>query len=264
MSEEQAAEEAVEEVPAEPTAEDRAMENGWRPKEEWQGDPDDWVDAKQFNFRGELMERIKSQNKQLHKATSEIQALKTNYQQFQEHTKQLAEVELKKQLQQLKDVKKQALEENDYDTVVEVDEKVADLKAAQKEAPPSPPESPQLDPEIAAWIEANPWYNDDPVKRGAADAVFDKTKAEYPDKNMSELLKEVGNTIEARFGQPKRSNNNPITASSTGGKPAKRGPTHHDLSDEQRKVGKTFVDSGAIKNLTEYAKQLAEIGGLNA
>lgn len=262
MSEEQAVEEAVEEVPAEPTAEDRAMENGWRPKEEWQGDPDDWVDAKQFNFRGELMERIKSQNKQLHKATSEIQALKTNYQQFQEHTKQLAEVELKKQLQQLKDVKKQALEENDYDTVVEVDEKVADLKAIQKETPPPP--QPTLDPEIAAWIEANPWYNDDPVKRGAADAVFDKNKAEYPDKSMSELLKEVGNTIEARFEQPKRSNNNPVTASSTGGKPTKRGPTHHDLSDEQRRVGKTFVDSGAIKNLTEYAKQLAEIGGLNA
>ena len=49
MSEAQETTEVVEEVSQEPTAEDIAREHGWRPKDEWDGDPDLWVNAAQFN-----------------------------------------------------------------------------------------------------------------------------------------------------------------------------------------------------------------------
>jgi hypothetical protein len=51
--------EVVTETPVELSPdEQRAMEHGWRPKEEWEGDPEDWVSAREFNRRGELFARI--------------------------------------------------------------------------------------------------------------------------------------------------------------------------------------------------------------
>ena len=38
--------------------EGEAREMGWRPKEEWQGEPEKWRDAKEFVERGELYGKI--------------------------------------------------------------------------------------------------------------------------------------------------------------------------------------------------------------
>lgn len=52
--------------------EEAARKQGWVPQEEWNGNPDQWVDAKEFVYRGELLGRIKDQSKQ-------IQSLRKNY-----------------------------------------------------------------------------------------------------------------------------------------------------------------------------------------
>ena len=38
----------------------QAREMGWRPKEEWEGEPEKWRDAKEFVERGELYGKIDS------------------------------------------------------------------------------------------------------------------------------------------------------------------------------------------------------------
>src|SRR3990167_4897006 len=40
--------------------EQAAVTNGWVPKDQWEGDPDEWVPARQFIKNGELFGRINS------------------------------------------------------------------------------------------------------------------------------------------------------------------------------------------------------------
>ena len=43
----------------------KAIESGWVPKEEFQGDEHKWVEAGEFLRRGELFKKIEDQGKQL-------------------------------------------------------------------------------------------------------------------------------------------------------------------------------------------------------
>ena len=43
--------------------EQRAMESGWVPQDQWEGDPDAWRPAKEYLDRGELFTKIETQNK---------------------------------------------------------------------------------------------------------------------------------------------------------------------------------------------------------
>lgn len=255
-----AVEEQVE-APAELSAEDVAREGGWRPKDDWEGDPDLWVNAAQFNMRGQLMNRIKTQSKQLHKQESEISTLKQGFQEFQTHAKKLAENEYKQQIAQLKDVKKQALEDNDYDAVVEVDERMADLKESKKEeATQPPPEEPEYVPEVMDWVAENPWYEDDKVMQGAADAMAAQVRAENPEASPRAILDETAKRVKARFQTKNQERVNPMTASTNTGRPAKKAYGKSDLNEEQLKIGQRFVKAGAVESLKVYAAQLAEIG----
>lgn len=59
----------IEETPAEvvieKSVEDQAREKNWRPKEEWTGDPEDWVDATEFVARGPFIKQIIKQKRTL-------------------------------------------------------------------------------------------------------------------------------------------------------------------------------------------------------
>lgn len=47
------------------TAEDVARSGGWKPQDEWSGDPAEWRSAEVFNERGEWIDRHKKQQKQI-------------------------------------------------------------------------------------------------------------------------------------------------------------------------------------------------------
>ena len=54
--------EPVKQEPVQLTAiEERASAQGWRPKDEWDGDPDEWVSAREFVRAGELFKKIDDQ-----------------------------------------------------------------------------------------------------------------------------------------------------------------------------------------------------------
>jgi hypothetical protein len=45
--------------------EQRASSRGWVPKDEWDGDPEEWRPAKEFIDRGELFKKIEDKIEQL-------------------------------------------------------------------------------------------------------------------------------------------------------------------------------------------------------
>ena len=73
------------------SAEDKARAQGWRPQEEYNGNPDNWKTAEQFIEDGNKIAPIqKERNDRL---TSEIMNMKNDFQAFKEmHFKTLHEI----------------------------------------------------------------------------------------------------------------------------------------------------------------------------
>ena len=64
--------------------EQKALDQGWRPKEEFDGDPDAFIDAPEFVRRGELFSKIEHQSKELKAVKAALDALKTHHSRVKE------------------------------------------------------------------------------------------------------------------------------------------------------------------------------------
>ena len=160
-------EEVVENTEYTPT-EETAIDKGWRPEDEWTGEPEQWRPAKEFLDRGELMDRISDQTRQLRGHKDELATIKSALKEMGEHNSKIAKVEYDKAMKDLKSLKVQAMEVDDYERIVDVDEQIQDLKEAKKEVATEETKPKEVHPEIEAWMKENQWYGRDVIMRGAA------------------------------------------------------------------------------------------------
>lgn len=191
-----------------PSAEDQsvlaeARRGGWRPKDQWHGDPSEWVDAPTFVKRGrELLPHLSRHNEQLRAENEQLR------QQQQTHTQELKE--LREQVagltefradvakRQREDGRRAALEElaaarqaGDVEGELRILDRLTRPPEREPEGrqtkvngsgatPPggtaaaSPPAIPQ---EMRDWVGANPWYGEDPVLQMAMNRVGAELRA---------------------------------------------------------------------------------------
>jgi uncharacterized protein YaaR (DUF327 family) len=250
----------------------KAFDAGWRPQTEWEGDPEDWVSAKEYLRVGEMMDRIKSQGSQLRSYTKKMDQMESAMKELGEHNKKIAEQEYNKALQDLKSLKSEALELGDYDTVVEIDDKMGDLKQTNPANQPEP--QPESNPVVDAWLEDNTWYEQDVVMRGAADAMMQQITSSTPGIEptvvLGSVLEKMKEEFPHKFGSIKQAGVRTTTTESSPDGTARARTTQkgsskytaRHLSPEQQRIGKTFVRTGALESLDVYAQQLGDIGEL--
>lgn len=259
------------------SAEDElASGNGWKPEDNYEGSPGTWIDSRTFNMRGELLERIKSQTSQLRGQDRKISNLEDGLKNLSEHNKKMDDIAFKRALEELKSLKVDALDLQDHQQVTEIDDKIADLKTSQVEPEATKPDTESLNPEVESWINTNSWYKDDVILRGAADALTMEVVHNNPELRgsptavLEKVTKMIQKEFPEKFGKLPRkktlqSVSEPGQADETlRSKGASKKYTSKHLNEVQMAMGKTFVEAGAMKNLTEYAAQLAEIGELDA
>jgi hypothetical protein len=263
-------------------AEHKARSQGWVSEEEWteQGkDVSEWVDERQFNIRGELMTRIQQQSKQLHDSNGKIDQLSKALKKMGELNEKVAEEQYKKAINTLKRQKASAMREEDTDAVIEIDDKIDELKEAQKamkedpiKVEPAPvPASNEPTAEYQAWVAKpeNLWYTNDPILRGAADALGMEYYNQNPDVPLQKVFDFVSKQIRLemphKFGNSKqREPAGVIDGSGKGNKPRGRKAkfTAADLTEDQLRMAKTFVETKALPDIQTYIDQLVEIGEL--
>lgn len=245
-----------------------AKQQGWRPLEEWEGNPEEWVDAKTFNQRGEYMDRIKTQSSLIKKLEKKLATHETTLKELAEHHKRVADIEYKRALDDLKGLKKEALELGDHGKVVEIDDKIQDLKA--QPVKPEPAQNAQeMHPDVMDWIEQNPWYEEDAVLAGAANGLVGDMIRRDPSLQgrVREVLEKVTTQLKEEFPNKfgKKVRMSTVTESSTSDtKQSAPKYTARHLNADQKQIAKRFIAAGAIKSMDEYAQQMAEINGLDA
>jgi len=242
-----------EEAPEFSESEQRAMDKGWRPQSEWNGNPDEWRTAKEYLDRSSFFEKIEHQKR-------EIQQLRQDVHDAKEHMQKLREVQNKDIVGRLEKDKLAALEEGDYNSVVNIDKRIReaeiysnnDISAVNTTSPP------QTDPLFEEWLQDNNWYNTDPQLRTFADASGISYRQNNPNATPQEVYSHVTELTKRAYADkfnPRKADPQ-TTSPSHVSQPTKKktgsGYTPSDLDDNQKRVGQRFVKLGLFKNLQEY------------
>jgi len=248
------------EVTQEPSAvEQKAIEMGWRPKSEFDGDEDDFIDATEFVRRKPLFEKIDHVGKELRETRKALKAL-------QEHHTKVKEAEYQNALKQLRAEKKVALEEGDADRLIEIDEQIAEAKATeisnqaeQRQAAQAP------HPNFIAWVNKNTWYQSDVELRTVADQIGTAYAAKNVDMSPDNVLKYVEQRIRKLYPENFRNPNKERPSAVEGrtqtqASEKKDGISDYPLTDEERKVMQTFIRQG-IMTKDQYIKDLKSVKG---
>lgn len=269
IEEKEVIEEVVQEVnPAEATA----REHGWKPKEEWEGDPDDWVSYKEFNRRGELFARIAKYGHELKENREALKKL------FVDQRK-LYDAGYAKALAELKQQKMQAAEEGDARRMLLVDEEIDNLKEnhqkVQQEFQVNERDGPapniQNQVALEQWASVNPWYTNDVYLRQEADtiakAIVESARSQGKNVEFTKLLNEVSRQVKGKFPD-KFPRSTTKTSSVEGGTQREvtassaRGTrfTLDKIPAEEREIAKVVMQSSGLSE-EEYVKQYMKASG---
>lgn len=271
--------------------EEKARDQGWRPKEEWEGDPDQWVDAKEFVYRGELMNRISEQNRQIKnlqkRHTTEVQDLKKKLLKLGEQWTKDTMSNLEADIEAAEQMYEEAVRNEDSARATKIREymkdlqnKKGDLKTASDEIEQDKQSSelPQFTPLQEDVIEhvrnkympENPWYGKDPVLTNVFNTIGDQFIEQGDYMSGEELVNDIHEELKRRFPdrlgldeedvQPRRKASTP---------PSRQEPTHaapsrkrsskfRSLTAEEEAVMKNFTRAG-IMTEEEYIKSLREM-----
>lgn len=249
----------VEDIKEPSPIEQEALDMGWRPKEEWSGPEDDFIDARTFVRNKSLFDKIESLSKRVKDQDRTIGMLKDHHSKVEEATRKQVILELKK-------AKKQALEEDNLDLSIEIDDEIAKQRAMELYEKEQTKKEQPLHPDFVAWVEKNSWYAKDKTLRGQADALGMAYKQSNPEKDPDEVLKYVVTQVKKlnpeKFTNPERSKPSMVEGSSSKRTPTTGKEASFQLTEDEEKVCKTFVRSGVMSR-EDYIKEIKKIRGDN-
>lgn len=231
-----------------------AREKGWKPKEEYEGDPEVWVGAEEFIKRQPLFDKIKTQSKRLKELEKTVEALGKYYQINIQQAKEKAIADLKAQ-------RREAIEVGDAVTVDQIDQKIDHVKAI-----PEPDIQPKgMAPEIEKFVSDNStWFNKDEEMTSFAVAYNENYLRKHPDdldKSLEETLKAVKKAFPEKFVNQRKTNPPAVEGAATPNTGAGKYNMNR-LSSEQKFVYNQLVKVHKQMSHDDYFKSLEEAGYL--
>src|SRR3954470_23631210 len=142
--------EQVEVEAVEPSeSEAKARRQGWRPKDEYRGPDEKWVDADAFLKRSD--EELPVMRERLKKQDRDLADLKGTVAKFAEHHAKVEKIAYERAMNEVKKQRREALAIGDADGFEQAEERLQELKevkpaATQKEA------AAEVAPEVKAWV----------------------------------------------------------------------------------------------------------------
>jgi hypothetical protein len=236
----------------------KAIDQGWIPKEEFDGDESEFIDAPEFVRRGELFKRIESQSKELKQVRQALDA-------FRVHHSKVKEAEYNRALKDLQAARKEATVNGDHEQAFALEEKIDEIKAEKQaiveEAQKPTPEPETYTPEFQHWVENNPWYESNRVMHAAADQLgLQLHRQGYsPSEILKMVEKEIRQEFKHKFERPISNRDSAVEA------PTRRGASKSDevaMSAEEIEIMRKIVAVTPGYTEADYKKELKRIKGL--
>jgi hypothetical protein len=243
--------------------EEKALEQGWVPKDQWEGDPEEWRPAKEFVERGEIFKNLHSTKRELQKTQAALSAQMRHHALVFEkaHQKALADLRLEK---------RQAIRNQDFEQLEAVETRIEAVQAehvqeaAQLAQVQQTAQQEQFSPEFQEFTNKNPWYLTDPDLNTEADILGAKFLKSGGDRSQlfDHVAKEIKKRNPEKFGTVKPTAR--VAAPSAVSAPARKAvgakaASINDVPDYMKDVVKNFCASTGMSE-ADYVKQLKEIG----
>ena len=248
------------EVAQSPTPiEEKARAMGWRPLEDFDGDEEDFIDAQEFVRRKPLFEKIDSVGRELKETRKALRAL-------QAHHERVKEMEYQNALKTLRAEKKLALEEGDTELLLDIDDRITDLKVQQSNQVREEAVQKEPHPGFIAWTKQNSWYVEDPELKIMADQIGASYAALNPDTNPNDILDYVSKRIKKlnpdKFSNPNKKRPSAVEGSSSNKSTGKQASELDDieLTPEEKKAMNTFTRQGILTK-EEYLADIKALRG---
>jgi hypothetical protein len=239
------------EAPKLSAIQEKALEQGWKPKDQFEGEEDEFIDAAEFVRRGELFSKIDHQGKELKAVRQALDALRVH------HTK-VAQTEYNRALKTLQESRKEAIENGDTEQAFAIQDQIDTVKAERVQIDIAPVQ--ELNPEFVEWTERNTWYSKDEDMRVVADKFG--IKLHEQGKSPAEVLKlveaKIKDTFPHKFANANRDRPNAVESSSRSGKSVSRG--NDGLSEDETQIMRKIVRSGVMTE-AQYKAELKKVKG---
>lgn len=240
----------------EPSFEDLAKEKGWKPKEDYAGDPDAWVGAEEFVKRQPLFDKIKTQGKKLKELEKTVEALGKHYQTNIQQAKEKAIADLKAE-------RREAIELGEVDKVEQIDKRIEDVR--QIPDPVTAP--PVVATEVEQFVEdQKDWFNKDQEMTQFAISFNEAYLKTHPGdlaKSLDETIKAVRRAYPDKFANQKRFTAPPVEGAAVSTKTDSKYSVSR-LTHEQKLVYNQLVKTHKQMSHDEYFKSLEDAGYLEA
>lgn len=177
-----------------------ASKMGWRPKEQFRGDPSRWIDAKTFVSRGhEVLPIVKAELKKAREEIAEVKQAAQEFYKLNEEASARREAEWKSKYEQAVKDKAEAVNKGDGEALVEAEARQKELEANR---PDKPKKEVKPHPAFVDWRSKNDWFDSDEEKTDLAIGIgLRLTKKGL---QGEEFFKELDKELERRSAPPNR------------------------------------------------------------
>ena len=234
--------------------EQAAMERGWKPKDEYNGDPEKWRSAEVFLALDEPLKRIEHQSKEMKQLRAALEA-------FKEHHTKVEASAFDRALKQLQTERKQAMIDGDTEKVFELEAEADQVKeqkrVLQAEAARPVVQEPQLNPEFVEWRNKNSWYQSNTAMTAVADAYGRELNAagHSPAQVLRMVAERVREEFPTKFKTPASGRPSPVEGSTRGGSSSK---AELAMSEEETAIMRRILKVGGITE-AQYKAELKRV-----
>lgn len=246
--------------------EQTASEQGWVPKEQWEeagNDPKDWRDAREFVDRGELFKTIHNTRRELKQAQGAVSAL-------QKHQEYIFEKGYQKALADLKMERRQAVRNEDFERVEEIEDQIDEVKEkhdAEKQAMQQSVAQAQAvatpHPDFERWSQKNQWYFNEPEMQEFADVTGIMYAKRNPGADPMYVLKHIEDKVRKQFPDKfgaRRAAPSPTASVDRTARVTRSGKDDVELDDNERIIMADLVRNKVMTE-AEYKAEIKKVRG---
>lgn len=249
------------EAPTYTAREQEAVNQGWQSEADWVASGKDvkqWRPAEAWLDRGDFFKTISNLNGKI------VQQEKLIVAAFDQGRK-LEQSKLAEEIASLKEQRKNARQEGDFEAADKIDDKIDAVKEKQAAPMPKAPATITPPPEFGIFRSRNPWYDKDVALHFAADGIGGEFLRQNPQASNADLYWHVEQVMAQRFPEIRgKAAVAPPSPSGAGGSvksnTANAGASSKleaSMSDMEKEIMKTLIKGGTFKNKEEYLKEYA-------
>lgn len=247
--------------------EDTASKIGWAGKDEWKGDPSEWIDAPEFILKA-AGEVLPSMRKSLEKANEEIKGLKAAVRTSIAHVDKARREGYEQRSRELQAELTQYAAAGDVENVKSVTADIVALEKEVREEVPAKDEAPPEDPDFAAWRETAPWYGKDKPLSAAFDAITHEVAADGitgAKAGLKESEKRLREAFPEKFAKPENPNRRlPGAVEGAGIARRQGGKSFSDMPREHQDMCLDLMKQSKAITKDNYAKEYFASEGQSA